>query len=89
MILASVIVIGTIVYAVLIEGAMETVSKVALWLLVLLAAAKGIFTFINGRSAARLLPFSRLAKTGKAGWPNFSLLHITLQSGFRKDAFRI
>jgi predicted ferric reductase len=43
MALASVIVVGTVVHAVLIEGAMETVSKVALCSLVLLAAVKVIF----------------------------------------------
>ena len=43
LILASVIVVGTVVHAVLIEGAMETVLKVALCTLVSLAAAKVIF----------------------------------------------
>ena len=43
LILASVIVVGTVVHAVLIEGAMETVSKVALCTLVSLAAVKVIF----------------------------------------------
>jgi hypothetical protein len=43
LILASVVVVGTVVHAVLIEGAMESVSKMALCKLVSLAAVKVIF----------------------------------------------
>lgn len=56
MALALVIVIGTVVHALLIEGAMETASKTALCVLVVLAAAKAMFDMHqrrNRRSPAR------------------------------------
>lgn len=51
--LAGVIVIGTIVHALLIEGTMETVSKVALCALVLVATAKMIADLRLWRGRAR------------------------------------
>lgn len=54
--LALVIVIGTVVHAILIEGVMETVSKVTLCVLVVIATMKLIFNlklFSNLRSSSK------------------------------------